>query len=104
MIELAEDLFWMGCENLLPKPWILRNEAILREFFFERRNQWERTMRRDPKLWTAEVWADVYGFAPQKGKRWANGKNTYFVRKVKVGTIQGMGSIRLIVETLMSVG
>lgn len=83
MKELVEDLTRMGCEGLLPKPWNLRNEAMLREFLFERGNQWERTMRRDPKQWTVKVWVDVYGFAPRRGEGWASKKNTYFVGKFK---------------------
>jgi hypothetical protein len=74
MKELVEDLTRMGCEGLLPKPWNLRNEAMLREFLFERGNQWERTMRRDPKQWTVKVWVDVYGFAPRRGEGWASKK------------------------------
>ena len=40
-------------------------------------------MRRDPKLWTAEVWADVYGFALRRGEGWASRKDTYFVGKFR---------------------
>ena len=46
--ELIEDLRLMGCEGLLAKPWNLRSETTLREFPFERGNQWIRTMRQDP--------------------------------------------------------
>jgi hypothetical protein len=83
MKELVEDLTRMGCEGLLAKPWNLRNEAVLREFLFARGNQWERTMRQDPKQWTAEVWADVYGFAPRKGEGWASWNDTFFVGKFR---------------------
>ena len=38
--ELIEDLSRMGCEGLLAKPWNLWAEATLREFLFERGNQW----------------------------------------------------------------
>ena len=38
--ELIKDLTRMGCEGLLSKPWSLRSEATLREFLFERGNQW----------------------------------------------------------------
>jgi hypothetical protein len=41
--ELAEDLRVMGCEGLLAKPWILRSEDTLREFKYERGNQWDHT-------------------------------------------------------------
>ena len=83
MKELIEDLTWMGCEGLLTKPWNLQNEAVLREFLFERRDQWFRTMRQDPERWTTEVWADVYGFAPKKGEGWASRKGTFFVGKFR---------------------
>lgn len=83
MREFVEDLTRMGCKGLLAKPWNLRNDAVLREFLFERGNQWERTMRQDPKRWTAEVWADVYGFAPRNGEGWASRKDTCFIGKFK---------------------
>ena len=82
--ELIEDLTHMGCEGLLAKPWNLRSKAILREFLSERGNQWERTMRQVLEQWIAEVWVDVYGFAPRRGEGWANQKDTYFVRKFRM--------------------
>ena len=66
------------------KPWILQNEATLREFLYERENQWERTMRQVPKKWTANVWADVYGFAPRNEEGWASRKDTYFAGKFRM--------------------
>ena len=56
---------------------------MLREFLFERGNEWERTMRQDLEQWTAKVWTDVYGFAPRKGEGWASWKDTYFVGKFR---------------------
>jgi hypothetical protein len=53
--ELAEDLRVMGCEGLLAKPWNLRSEDTLREFKYERGNQWDHTHRRDPENWTSDV-------------------------------------------------
>ena len=38
--ELIEDFSRMGCEGLLAKPWNLKAESTLREFMFERGNQW----------------------------------------------------------------
>ena len=61
--ELAEDLHIMGCEGLLTKPCNLRVEDAVREFKFERGNQWIGTKRRDPDNWTLEVWNRVYEFA-----------------------------------------
>ena len=51
----------------------------MREFLFERGNQWFRIIRQDPERWTAEVWAEVYGFAPRKGEGWASGKDSLYV-------------------------
>ena len=59
---LAEDLRVMGCKGLLVKSWNLRAEDTLREFKFERGNQWLGTQRRDSDNWTHEVWNRVYGF------------------------------------------
>ena len=40
-------------------------------------------MRQDPEQWTAEVWADVYGFVPRKGEGWASRKDTNFEGKFR---------------------
>jgi hypothetical protein len=40
-------------------------------------------MRHDPERWMAEVWADVYGFAPRKGEGWASRKVTFFLGKFR---------------------
>ena len=81
--ELIEDLTRMGCKGFLAKPWKLQSEATLREFLSERGNHWERTMQQVLEQWTTEVWADVYEFAPRKGERRANRKDTYFVGKFR---------------------
>ena len=60
--ELAKDLLVMGCKELLAKPWSLRSEDTLREFKYERGNQWVDTKRRDLDSWTPDVWNRVYGF------------------------------------------
>ena len=82
-----------GCDGLLAKPWNLWNEVVLREFLFKRGNQWERTMRHDPELWTVEIWADVNGSVPRKGEGWASRKDTYFIGNLGQSTIRRMGSI-----------
>ena len=46
--ELGEDLRIMGCEGLLAQPWDVQDDKVLREFKFERGNQWIGTKRRDP--------------------------------------------------------
>ena len=74
----------MGYEGLLAKPWNLRNEDVLREFLFDRGNQWFRTIRHDLERWIAEVWADVYMFMSRKGQGWAGRKDTFFAWKFRV--------------------
>ena len=69
---LVEDLRFMGCGGLLSKTRNLRSEDTLREFNFERGNQWLRTMRQAPNLWTPEVWAKVHGFQSGRGESWAS--------------------------------
>jgi hypothetical protein len=81
--ELVEELRRMGCDGLLGKPWNLRSEATLREFRYERGNQWIQTLRQDPGRWTAKVWAKVYGFAPRKGEGWANRKDSFYMGKFR---------------------
>ena len=61
--QLVEDLTWMGCKGLLMQPWGLKSKEKVQEFLQERSNKWEGTMRRDPKWWTTESWAEVYSFA-----------------------------------------
>ena len=70
--ELAEDLRVMGCEGLLAKPWKLKSEEILREFKFEKGNQWIHTKRGDPDTWTPDVWNRVYGFLKGIVEGWAS--------------------------------
>jgi hypothetical protein len=48
-----------------------------------RENQWFRTIRHDPEKWTAEVWAEVYGFSPKKGEGWASCKDNFYVGKFR---------------------
>jgi hypothetical protein len=55
----------------------------LREFKFERGNQWLNTKRRDPENWTPDTWARVYGFPRGIGKGWAGWKDGLFVGKFR---------------------
>ena len=75
---LAEDLRVMGCEGLLAKPWNLRAEDTLKEFRFERGNQWLGTKRRDSDNWTPYVWNRVYGFPRGVGEGWAGCRDGLF--------------------------
>ena len=78
--QLLEDLIRMGCGGLLAEPWALRSEAMAQEFLQPCSNQWEGTLRRDPDRWTADLWAEVYGFRKEGCKlatrtdRWIDGK------------------------------
>ena len=73
----------MGCEDLLAKPWNVQADDVLREFKFERGNQWIKTKRRDPENWTLDTWARVYGFHRGIGKGWAGRKDGLFAGKFK---------------------
>src|SRR5450759_1426176 len=78
--QLLEDLIRMGCRGLLAEPWNLRSAAMAQEFLEHRANQWEKTLRCDPDRWTADVWAEVYGFRKEGPKlagrtdHWIDGK------------------------------
>jgi hypothetical protein len=81
--ELGEDLRRMGCEGLLGQPWNVQEDNVLREFNFERGNQWLGTKRRDPENWTPDTWARVYGFQRGVGERWAGRKDGLFAAKFR---------------------
>ena len=78
--QLIEDMTKMGCEGLLAEPWAVKSEAMVQEFQHPRSNEWEGTIRRDPNHWTADMWADVYGFRKEGMMRagrtgtWVDGK------------------------------
>ena len=78
--QLLQDLTRMGYEGLLKEPWTLKNRAMAQEFLQPRSNQWKGTIRRFPDKWTADIWAEVYGFQKEgrtvagKMDRWINGK------------------------------
>ena len=69
-IKLIEDLTRMDCKGLFTHPWSLRSENMVREFSQECSNEWEGTLRKDPKKWTAELWVEVYNFL-KEGRGWA---------------------------------
>jgi hypothetical protein len=81
--ELGEDLRSMGCEGLLGQPWNVQEDNVLREFKFERGNQWIGTKRRDPDNWTSDTWARVYGFQRGVGEGWAGRKDGLFAEKFR---------------------
>ena len=56
---------------------------MFREFLFETGNQFEGTKRREPKRWTLDTWAKVYGFQRGIEGRWAGRKDVLFAGKCK---------------------
>jgi hypothetical protein len=83
LLELGEDLRIMGCEGLLAQPWNVQADNVLREFKFERGNQWIGTKRRDLDNWTPDTWARVYGFHRGVGEGWVGRKDGLFAGKFK---------------------
>ena len=81
--ELKEDLRAVGCAGLFARPWNVRSEDTLREFLYERGNQWDETKRRDPGNWTLGTWAKVYGFDKGIKEGWACRKDGMFAGKFK---------------------
>ena len=73
--ELEEDLRAMGCVGLLDRPWNVPSEDTLREFLFQRGNQWDKTERRDLENWTPDTWCEVYGFRTGISEGWAGRKD-----------------------------
>ena len=65
---LVEDLTKMDCKGLLLEPWTLKSKVMIQEFQCDRSNEWKSTIWRDPEHWTADSWADVYGFRKEGRK------------------------------------
>ena len=80
--ELKEDLRAMGCIGLLSRPWNLQVEDALREFLFERGNQFEGTKRRAPESWTPDTWAKVYGIQPECRGRMTRTQGRVIFRRI----------------------
>ena len=73
----------MGCEGILAQPWNVQSDHVLREFKFERGNQWIGTKRRDPDNWTSDPRARIYGFQRRIGEAWAGRKDGLFTKMFK---------------------
>ena len=73
----------MGCDGLLARPWNVQSKDMLREFLFLRGNQWDETTRSDPKNWTPDTWAKVYGFKRGIKEGWAGRRDGLFAEKFK---------------------
>ena len=68
---------------MLAKPWNLRAENTLREFRFERGDQWLGTKRRNSEYWTPDVRNKVYGFLRGGGEGWAGCRDGRFAGKFR---------------------
>ena len=81
--ELGENLRIMGCEGLLAQPWDVQDADVLREFKFEKGNQWLDTKRRDPESWNPDTRARVYGFPRGVGAGLAGRKDGLCAEKFR---------------------
>ena len=73
----------MDCEGLLAKPWNLHAEDTLREFRFDRKNQWLGIKRRDSENWAPDIWNRVYKFPRGVGEGWAGRRDGLFAMKFR---------------------
>ena len=70
----------MGYKSLLLELWALKSKAMVQEFPQNCSNEWEGTIRRDLEHWTADSWAEIYGFRKEgrkqagRTKKWVDGK------------------------------
>ena len=78
--KAMQDLTWMGCHGLMTRPWCIKYEKIVQELQRKQANQWAKTIRWDPDLWTATFWRKVYGF-PIKGEGMATRAERYAEEK-----------------------
>ena len=60
---LEEDLTRIRCIGLLSKPWLVKDEGMVRELTTGAPNQYEGTVQARPETWDAEKWREAYGFS-----------------------------------------
>ena len=60
---LEEDLTRIGCIGLLNKPWMVKEEKMVRELIVGAPNQYKGTIRARPETWDARKWREAYGFS-----------------------------------------
>ena len=60
--HLEEDLTRIRCMGLLNKPWLVKDERMVRELTTGAPNQYEGTIRARPEAWDAKKWREAYGF------------------------------------------
>ena len=76
MQELIDDLTPMRCKGLLSRPWLLRDEAMVRELVEGRDSRWDNSISCHPTQWTTDMWPDTYDFV-QNGYGWATRTDKY---------------------------
>ena len=76
MNELIEDLTRMRCQGLLARPWLLKDEEMVRELVDGPDNRWDNSIRGHPTQWTTDMWAETYDFI-QEGYGWATRTDKY---------------------------
>ena len=60
---LEEDLTKIECIGLLSKPWMVKDERVVRELTIGAPNQYEGTVRARPETWDAGKWRETYGIS-----------------------------------------
>ena len=61
--NLEKYLKKMGCQELLARPWNLKDQGFVRELIMRPPNQNEHTMKSKPSQWTVTLWKEVYCFS-----------------------------------------
>ena len=84
-VYLEEDLTRIGCIGLLRKPWMVKDERMVRELTIEAPNQYEVTVRARPETWDEGKWREVYGFSAG-GEGFASGTDRFIGGKFRNAT------------------
>lgn len=67
---MEEDLETIGCAGFLRQSWNIQSKVVLRELKEGVLNQYEKTLRGNPAVWTDAVWTEVYA-CPKGGAGYA---------------------------------
>ena len=79
---LEEDLTRIGCIGLMSKPWLVKDEKMVRELVTRAPNQFERTVSAHPKSWSTEKWRKAYEF-DMGGERFASRMDKFIGEKFR---------------------
>ena len=60
--HLEEDLTRIGCIGLISKPWMVKDEKMVRQAITGAPNQFNLTICGKPETWTVKKWRETYGF------------------------------------------